>query len=1191
MFGRVSVLLCVGGLLALVATTAHAELIAFWPMDEGGGVTVADNIGGYGGTIEGTAGWVQGAFGTAIQFGGGSSGDNVNCGTVDLNIGSNFTLACWVKRDEDVACEVLFAKGPKSAGHYELYINDVGAGGGGRLRGETAGYFPDLGDFYSNIKVNDSTWHHVAWVYNGATMICYVDGGSTGQKTWAVSGKVASTTEQFRIGSLADKSLPYAGMLDELAIFDEALTVDEIQAAMAGLSHHDTASAPSPADGDDDVLRTTALSWTPGEFAVTHDVYLGTSADAVLAASRANPGDVLISRNQATATCDLPARLEFGRTYYWRVDEVNGAPDYTISTGAVWSFTAESFVYRITGIAATSNGISDTGMGADRTVDLSGLNADGQHSTLDTDMWLAAPVADEPLWIQYEFDRVYKLHEMDIWNYNVSTEKVIGLGLKDVTIDYSTDGMEWATLGDFQINRAAGSSTYTYNTTIDFGDAAAKYVRVVVQSGWGTLGYYGLSEVQFHQIPTFARKPAPADGESRVSVDAGLSWRAGREAVSHQLYFGTDEAAVAGGAELADTVTQNQYDPGPLDVGTTYYWRVDEVNEAEADSVWEGTVWSFSTQDSLMVEGFESYEDEQPLRIFDTWVDGWGQETTNGAIVGHGESPFTERKIVHDGLQSMNLVYNNGTAKYSEAERTWTDPSDWTLHGPSVLRLWLKGRPTPGEILFDAAGGSYTLSSAGDGSSRNISGTADAFHFAYVSLTGNGSITARVDSITGAGALAKVGVMVRESLDAGAAHGMMAVMPGNQASLVYRATADGASTEATGTAGESTLPRWVKITRTGNVLRAEQSSDGTNWVGPTADASQTEAGVWLPDTVYIGLAFSSYTAGFAQATFSNVKTTGTVSGGGTFTKAQDIGIESNMPDRLYVTLQDKAGHSGTVSQEAGSGAVNMTYWNVWDVPLAPFASAGVNLASVKKMCIGVGDRNAAASGATGVIYIDDIQLCRGIVATGEPVLQLDAMALALQEGDAVGEWGGVQAAGTPVFKQSQTPGGGPAVYFDGASHLGLVSLASSSAGDFIFAAVISPEDINGYHNIFEDDTEARPMIWVDGRSPSTYEANWSPTGAIATEAGASGTEEWDIVIMDSRSGLLFLNNPTVPYFINAITWSPQGGSQEFCLFNRNGGAAFHGRVAEVRVYNDAKAFGMDYAGLYQELFDKWFVEK
>ena len=558
-------------------------------------------------------------------------------------------------------------------------------------------------------------------------------------------------------------------------------------------------------------------------------------------------------------------------------------------------------------------------------------------------------------------------------------------------------------------------------------------------------------------------------------------------------------------------------------------------------------------------------------------------------MVGHAEAPFAEREIVSSGRQSMNLVYDNSDAAVSEAVRTWETVQDWSDHGVDVLRLWFRGRPAPADLTFDAASDVFTISSTGDGSRRDIFGTADAFHFAYKELTGDGSITARVDDISGGGIWAKVGVMVRASIEPGAAHAMMAVTPANRVSFVRRKDTDGASTDANGDPEAFAFPQWVRITRTGNILRAEQSSDGVNWVGPTDDPSEAEIGVFLPNTVYVGLAFSSYTSGSAEATFSDVSTTGSVSPGGAFTTVQDIGIANNTPERLYVALQDQAGNRAVVSHEDGPEAVNVAYWEPWDLSLEEFVAAGVNLAGIEKMYIGVGDRDAAASGATGVIYVDDIQLRRTEVASGEPILHLDASALALQDGDPVTEWGGASAGGTPVYQQAQTPGGGPAVLFDGSAHFGQVTLPSSAAGDFILVAVISPQDIDAYHNIIDDDAAQRPMMWVDNRSPSTYEANFSPTGAIAAEAGSTGTDKWDILIMDSRSGVFYLNSPTVTHFINAVPWLPADGLQGFSLFNRNDGAAFQGRVAELRIYNDAAAFGMDFDVLYQELFDKWFV--
>jgi len=101
---------------------------------------------------------------------------------------------------------------------------------------------------------------------------------------------------------------------------------------------------------------------------------------------------------------------------------------------------------------------ADATAGPENTINGSGLNDQDQHSIDAPDMWLASPGEGEPVWIQYEFDGVYKLHEMLVWNYNVQFEIVLGFGLKDVTIEYSTDGSDWTTLGDFEFSQATAAA-------------------------------------------------------------------------------------------------------------------------------------------------------------------------------------------------------------------------------------------------------------------------------------------------------------------------------------------------------------------------------------------------------------------------------------------------------------------------------------------------------------------------------------------------------------------------------------------------------------------------------------------------------------------------------------------------------------------------------------------------------------
>jgi hypothetical protein len=89
----------------------------------------------------------------------------------------------------------------------------------------------------------------------------------------------------------------------------------------------------------------------------------------------------------------------------------------------------------------------------------------------------------------------------------------------------------------------------------------------------------------------------------------------------------------------------------------------------------------------------------------------------------------------------------------------------------------------------------------------------------------------------------------------------------------------------------------------------------------------------------------------------------------------EVGLASNSPDRLYVALEDSAGQVKDVAHP-DPNAVLLNTWQEWNIPLSDFSDAGVNLQSIKKMYIGVGDRDAPKLGGTGLMYIDDILLYR-----------------------------------------------------------------------------------------------------------------------------------------------------------------------------------------------------------------------
>ena len=458
----------------------------------------------------------------------------------------------------------------------------------------------------------------------------------------------------------------------------------------------------NPADTETDVPRDVVLSWIPAEDADKYDVYLGTVFDDVNDADRSDPRGVLVSQGQSHATYEPDDLLDFGQTYYWRIDEVSAPPDLTIHKNLVLSFTAEPFAYPVENITATASS-SAPGQGPENTLNDSGLDADDLHSAAGMDMWLTATGDPGPAWIQYEFDKVLRLYEMLVWNHNTQMEPGIGFGIKDAAVEYSVDGTNWATLGTtHEFARAPGALGYAPNTTVDLEGAAAKYVKLTPNSNWGgLLPQYGLSQVRFLQIPVHARKPSPDSDATDVDIDVTLGFRAGREAARHDVYLSTDEQAVIDGTAPVRTVTEAGYSPSPLELDTTYYWRIDEVNDAQTPTMWQGDIWNFTTSAFLVVDDFESYNEipfgeEGSNLVYETWIDGFVNPSANGSTMGHTVAfePSMEHGTVYDGRQSAPLYYDNTTASLSEVTANTGNLAigrDWTLGSPQTLVLWVYG--------------------------------------------------------------------------------------------------------------------------------------------------------------------------------------------------------------------------------------------------------------------------------------------------------------------------------------------------------------------------------------------------------------------------------------------------------------------------------------------------------------------
>jgi hypothetical protein len=208
--------------------------------------------------------------------------------------------------------------------------------------------------------------------------------------------------------------------------------------------------------------------------------------------------------------------------------------------------------------------------------------------------------------------------------------------------------------------------------------------------------------------PGKAGVPRPANGTIEVPRDAVLSWRPGVYADTHNVYLGTDPNDVSDatvddprGVLVSPSQTGATYQSDDLlDYGATYYWRIDEVNDAEPNSPWESDLWSFEVLNfPVVIEDFEDYNDYPPDEVWNTWLDGYG-DPTNGSSAGYPEPDFVggehylEATIVRNGSFSMPLFYDNSAAPLSEVTRAIdSSVSNWTVEEVVTLTLFYHGDP------------------------------------------------------------------------------------------------------------------------------------------------------------------------------------------------------------------------------------------------------------------------------------------------------------------------------------------------------------------------------------------------------------------------------------------------------------------------------------------------------------------
>jgi regulation of enolase protein 1 (concanavalin A-like superfamily)/HKD family nuclease len=307
-------------------------------------------------------------------------------------------------------------------------------------------------------------------------------------------------------------------------------------------------------------------------------------------------------------------------------------------------------------------------------------------------------------------------------------------------------------------------------------------------------------------------------------------------------------------------------------------WASDSAFVQFSDSVTSsgGSTWRIGTTSATTV----SIEDCTSCGLA-AW--GWNDNLTNGTAGALGTPVYFANSGTHtlriqvreDGLGIDQIVLSRGALLNVSPGVPKNDTRILTERGfvaspplpppPPPLPTGWQSRDI-GSVgragSADHSNGTYTVSGGG----ADVWGTADAFHYAYRTMSGDGTIVARVASISGSEAWTKMGVMIRNSTASNASYAFMIVSKGKGLAF-QRRTSNGAS--ATGTTPiAGTAPRWVRLVRRGNVITASTSTNGTSW---TTVGSST---ISMSTSVLVGLAAHSHTTtALATAVFDNVRVT------------------------------------------------------------------------------------------------------------------------------------------------------------------------------------------------------------------------------------------------------------------------------------------------------------------------------
>jgi hypothetical protein len=407
--------------------------------------------------------------------------------------------------------------------------------------------------------------------------------------------------------------------------------------------------------------------------------------------------------------------------------------------------------------------------------------------------------------------------------------------------------------------------------------------------------------------------------------------------------------------------------PDGLVPGTTYYWRIDEVNDTDPNSPWKGDIWSFMIPPKT---GYlpEPADEEESVDTDVTlnWTAGFGSKLH---YVYFGDN-FDDVSNAAGGLPQGSTDYTPGTLKMAKTYYWRVDEFD---------------------VLETHQGNIWSFTTEGAVESLNpAKGTVDVTQTPILTWTPGFGASHEVYFGTDADAVKNADTSSPEYKDSGNL-GSESYDPGQ---LEWDATYYWRVDEANSTNADSpwTGPLWSFTTANFLII---DDFEAYNDLDPADPASNRIFNAWLDgfdNPAVNGSVVGNAAAPFAEQTIVNSglqsmpmyydNAVGKSEAVLTLTSNRDWTVKSvnrltiwyrgdsaNAAETMYVVLNGSAG----VDNDNPDAALT-TRWTQWNIDLQAFADQGVNLANVNTIALGLGNRNNPVAGGSGMMYFDDIRL-------------------------------------------------------------------------------------------------------------------------------------------------------------------------------------------------------------------------